>query len=198
MKKFLWLSLLGAAALAAPNPYRIVPGKGFGPFGPHLTLAQMEKQLPQGQFMEGETGGQKSATLYAMEPTRRITLMFNAKGRVRSMSIHGYESVWHTTQGIGLGTSLSALEKANGRPFKYRSLGMNEDAGRVLDWQGGKLTKPFAHVKITFAAAMHSKGYATLNDAEHQRAEADGQIFSSADALSRKLNPIVETLELEF
>jgi hypothetical protein len=193
-----WFFLLLGAAVAAPDPYRIEPGRGFGSFGPQLTLAEIEKKLPQGQYMEGETGGRKSVTLYAMEPGRRVTVFFHPQGRIRSMLIHGYESVWHTRQGIGLGTTLAALEKANGGPFKYRSLGMGEGSGQVIDWRGGKLSKPFQRVKITFAAAMHSKGYATLNDAEHQRVEAEGQVLSSADPLSRKLNPIVETLELEF
>lgn len=76
------------------------------------------------------------------------------------MCVHGTEGVWHTAQGIGLGTSLSTLERLNGRPFHFRSL----------------LSKVLIHTQLTFAGAMHSQGYNRLSEVEHQEAEADGKL----------------------
>lgn len=193
MRKTLLLAVTLLSAALAEN-FLIVPGRGFGPFGATMSLAQMEKKLPPGQFMTGD----RSASLYALEPERRIQVTLSAQGKIRSMSVHGTQGAWHTAQGIGLGTSLAQLERINGRPFKFRTLDMAEDAGRIVDWQGGKLARPFARVRLTFASAMHAKGNASLSDEEHLLVEKEGQVASSAELWARKLNPVVETLELLF
>lgn len=181
-------------ALAGPDPFLIVPGQGFGGFTRKLDRAHCEKQLPAGQYMEDDQGG---VSLYAMEPSKRITVRFSPQG-VQSMTIHGLEGVWHTSEGIGLGTTLKKLEKLNGRPFRFRSLGSTSDAGRVLDWQGGKLQKRLPGVQLTFASAMHAKGYSGLGDAEHQWVEAEGKTYLSSHPVAQKLDPVVETLGLVF
>ena len=194
MKKLLILLALGLTSTAAPDKYRIVPGQGFGPFTRSKTLAQLEKLVAPEEFATNESG----VTLYFLDPPKRVAVTLDKQNRVRSMEIHGHQGVWHTAEGIRLGTSLSTLEKLNGRPFRFRSLGMTEDAGRITDWQGGKLATVLANTQLTFASAMHSKGYNRLNEAEHQQAEADGKVVNSSDPLARKLNPIIETITLTF
>jgi len=194
MKKLLVLLALSLTSAAAPDKYRIVPGQGFGPFTGNQTVAQLEKLVRPEEFGTDETG----VTLYFMDPLQRVAVTLDKKKHVRSMQIHGSEGVWHTAEGIGLGTPLSRLEKLNGRPFLFRSLGTTDDAGRITDWRGGKLAKLLAKTELTFAGAMHAKGYNGLNDAEHQQAEADGKVMNSSHPLARKLNPIVETITLTF
>jgi len=192
LSKVLLVGLLSITARA--DDFLIVPGKGFGPFGPALSLARMEKMLPPGQFMSGD----HSVSLWAMEPSKRINLRLDGEGKIRTMSVHGTSGVWHTASGVHLGMSLLQLEQVNGGPFKFRSLGTSEDAGRILDWQGGKLARPFARVRLTLASAFHAPGYSTLNDEEHAMVEKAGLSVGSDDPLARKLNPLVETLELSF
>lgn len=142
--------------------------------------------------------GDRSVSLWAMEPSKRINIRLDGQGKIQTMSIHGTSGVWHTASGVHSGMSLLQLEKVNGGLFKFRSLGMSEDAGRILDWQGGKLARPFARVRLTLASAFHAPGYSTLTDEEHALVEKDGLSVGSDDPLARKLNPVVEPLEISF
>lgn len=194
-----WLILALSAALGAkPDPYLIVPGKGFGPFGPLMSLTQMEKKMEPGDYLEGENQGRPSAEIYAMDPFVRITLLLNHQREIRSMLVHGYMGKWHTAEGIRLGTPLARLERLNGRPFRFRSLSEQSEAGQVLDWQGGRLARSLPRVRITFASAMHSEGYSGLSEAEHRQVEKARAILTSSDPVVRRLNPIVESIELIF
>ncbi|MFN8611295.1 MAG: hypothetical protein U0931_27370 [Vulcanimicrobiota bacterium] len=181
-------------ASAAPGPYRIYPGRGFGPFSSKMSVSQLEKLVRPEEFGTNDSG----VCLYFMDPQKRVTVVLDKKQRIVSMDVHGYEGVWHTAEGIGLGTSLRTLERLNGRPFHFRSFGGTDDAGQILDWGGGKLDRALAHTRLTFATVMHSKGYGGLSEAEHLQSEADGKIFSSSDPLARKLDPILETITLVF
>lgn len=198
MKKLLLWMLLGALAWAKPDPYLIVPGKGFGVYGPSMTLAQMEKKMVAGDYLEGESLGRPTAEIFAMDPFVRITMFINHRRQIRSMLVHGYIGKWHTADGIRLGTTLARLEQINGRPFRFHSMSTRTESGRILDWQGGNLASRFGKVRITFASAMHSEGYSALSDNEKIRLEKPGLIFRSNEPLARRLNPIVETIELAF
>ncbi|MCW5871457.1 MAG: hypothetical protein KIS61_29650, partial [Candidatus Eremiobacteraeota bacterium] len=190
--------LLVGGALAKPDPYLIVPGRGFGAYGPSLTLAQMEKKMVPGDYLEGESLGRPSAEIFAMDPFLRITMVVNHRRQIRSMFVHGYMGKWHTAEGIRLGTSLARLEQINGRPFRFHALSNRLESGRIIDWQGGNLARRFAKVRLTFASAMHSEGYSALTDQEKIRVEKAGLILRSNEPPTRKLNPIVETIELAF
>lgn len=198
MKKLLLWALLSAVALAKGDPYLIVPGKGFGPYGPSMTLAQMEKKMVPGDYLEGESLGRPTVEIFAMDPFVRITMFINHRRQVRSMFVHGYMGKWHTAEGIHLGTTLAQLEQINGRPFRFHAMSDRPESGRILDWQGGRLASRFGKVRLTFASAMHSEGYSALSDKEKLRVEKAGVIFRSNEPLARKLNPIVETIELAF
>ena len=198
MKKALFLLALSAAVGAKPDPYLIVPGKGFGPFGPSMTVAQMEKKMESGDYLEGENLGRPSAEIYAMDPFVRITLLLNHQRQIRSMFVHGYMGKWHTAEGIRLGTTLATLERLNGRAFRFRSLSERPDACQIFDWQSGRLSRSLPKVRITFASAMHSEGYSALSAAERRKVEKAGTILTSSDPVVRRLNPIVETIELIF
>ena len=198
MKKWLLGLLLCACAYSKPDPYLIVPGKGFGAYGPSLTLAQMEKKMVAGDYLEGESLGRPTAEIFAMDPYVRVTMVLNHRRQVRSMFVHGYEGKWHTAEGVRLGTSLARLEQINGRPFRFHSMSDRPESGRIFDWQGGRLASRYARVRLTFASAMHSEGYGALSEQEKVRVEKAGVIFQSSQLLARKLNPIVDTIELAF
>lgn len=198
MKRFFFAMLLTAVALAKPDPYLIVPGKGFGIYGPKLTLEQMEKKMEPGNYLEGESLGRPTVEIFAMDPFVRIVMFVNHRRQVRSMFVHGYMGKWHTAEGIRLGTTMRSLESINGRPFRFHAMSDRPECGRIIDWGGGRLAGHFAKVRLTFASAMHSEGYSDLNDKEKIRVEKAGVIFRSNEPLARKLNPIVETIELAF
>ena len=187
----IFLLLVSGLAWAAPDPYLIIPGQGFGKFKASLGLAALEKLTPPGVFGSGEEG---SAQIEMIEPIKRIDVRYDAKKRVKAMEIHGYESKWHTREGLTLGTTLVALEKINGKPFKFRSF-EGDHGGQVTDWGAGKMAP--GRLKVTFASPMHSKGYGALSGPEKEAIEQP-HIYSSADSVAHRLNPIVETITLEF
>ena len=198
MKKALLVLALSVAVGAKPDPYLIVPGKGFGPFGPSMTLAELEKKMEPGDYLEGESLGHPSAEIYAMDPFVRITLLLNHQRQIRSMFVSGYMGKWHTAEGIRLGTTLVTLERLNGRAFRFHSLSEKPDACQVFDWQGGRLARALPKVRITFASAMHSEGYGGLSATERRQVERGGAVLTSSDPVVRRLNPIVEFIELLF
>ena len=198
MKKALLVLALSVTVGAKPDPYLIVPGKGFGQFGPSMTLAQMDKKMESGDYLEGEDLGRPSAEIYAMDPFVRITLLLNHRRQIRSMFVHGYMGKWHTAEGIRLGTTLATLERLNGRAFRFHSLSEKPDACQIFDWQGGRLARSLPKVRITFASAMHSEGYSGLSAAERRTVETRGAILTSSAPVVRRLNPIVESIELIF
>jgi hypothetical protein len=206
MKKLLicW-SLLTGLSLAAPDPYLIVPGQGFGRFHHDMSLSQLQKGLQQGEWGEGSDGqGQATASIYMMDSDKRVELQLDAHQHIRSMTIHGYtgagtKAVWHTRDGIALGTTLTTLERLNGVPFTFRSLAPDENSGEILDWHGGKLARALSGVRLSFASAMHSKGTTQgLTDADFARIEKPGAQLKSSDPALHKLDPVIDTITLRF
>ncbi|MGV8124525.1 MAG: hypothetical protein AB2L14_32660 [Candidatus Xenobiia bacterium LiM19] len=198
MKRFVLflLLLLAGVVYAAPDSYVIVPGQGFGQFRASLGLAGLEKLIKPEEFGEGECDGQPSADIFMMTPEKRITVLLDSKKKVRAMVVHGDKSVWHTKEGITLGTSLATLAKLNEKAFHFRSF-EGDHQGEVVDWGQGKLARSLPRVKITFASPMHANVYAGLNDAEKLEIEAP-RVYSSSDSVAIRLNPVVETIELEL
>ena len=196
MLRWFWFSLALLTCLnlvgAAPDPYSILPGQGFGKFKAALGLAALEKLTPPGVFGSGEGSAQINMT----EPTVRVDVVIDAKGKIKAMAIHGPESKWHTREGITLGTNLQTLEKLNGKAFRFRSF-EGERGGEILDWGQGKLSRTLRGVRVTFGSPMQAKGYNTLSGAEKEQIEKP-RSYSSSDSLAHRLNPTVETISLEF
>lgn len=165
----------------------IVIGQGFGPYRAELGEEGLQKTVDEAEIGFGDRG----IDLFFMQPERRVAVVIDA-GRVREMMIHGTDSVWHTPEGITLGSTLADLEAANGKPFRFH-LFEGEESGAVTDWQGGRLQG----LECIFASPFRAAGYDALSEAEKLALEKPGAL-SSDDAVARKLNPVVETLGLTF
>jgi len=188
--------IAAAAAFAASDPYIITPGQGFGQFKASLGIAGMEKLVKPEELGEGEIDGLPSAELFMMAPEKRVTVLLDSKKKVRAMAINGYKSVWHTKEGITLGTTLFTLEKLNGKAFQFRSF-EGDKSGEVVNWNQGALAKALPKVKIVFASPMHAAGYSKLSESEKLAIEKP-YMYASSNAVARKLNPVIETIELRF
>lgn len=93
-------------------------------------------------------GEMQSATfLFRNDPERKIEILWkdpDTKTAPQSADISGRKSRWHTTHGITLGTSVSQLERINGRSFRFVLTNDGTDmAEETISWRGGLLQKEF-------------------------------------------------------
>ena len=145
-KMILTLFVLCLTTLAgADDGYLIVPGRSVGKIGASTTRADLvrmfgaanvkEARIPLG---EGETA--PGTVVFPGDKKRRIEILWNSKKLINTVSITGKSSLWHTADGISLGTRLSKLEELNGKPFSFSGLGWDY-GGNILSWEQGRLEK---------------------------------------------------------
>lgn len=188
-----WFLTTAAAVQAEPDPFLIVPGRGIGPFQAGMTRSAIQKLLKPEELGEQGEGG--ALTAYFLNTEKRIAMLLDERGKVTALSLHGDRSVWHTANGITLGTPLSLLHKLNGKPLRLRGFDGSARSGQLIDWGGGALAKGLAKVKLTFASPARAAGYGRLTEAQKLEVEKPRDFFST-DAELRQLDPVVETLEL--
>lgn len=143
MKRILLLLLVLALPALAKENTLIVPGKSVGPITANSTRADLVRlfgaaNLKDGTLYEAEGEEVPGSVLFPKDPQRRLEILWTKRKRVATLKFYGQRSVWHTAEGITLGTSLAQLEKLNGKPFKFSGFGWDY-GGQILDWQGGKL-----------------------------------------------------------
>ncbi len=94
-------------------------------------------------------GEMESATfLFPNDPERQIKILWkdpDAKTEPQSADIFLVKkSRWHGAHGITIGTSVSELERLNGRPFRFTLKNDGTDmAEELISWRGGSLEKEF-------------------------------------------------------
>jgi hypothetical protein len=95
----------------------------------------------------GEGEMQSGTFLFPKDPQRQIEMLWkdpDNKTVPESAQIWGKKSFWHGVHGITLGTSVSELERLNGRPFRFALTNDGMDmAEETISWQGGRLEKEF-------------------------------------------------------
>ncbi|MCB0639171.1 MAG: hypothetical protein KDC54_21235 [Lewinella sp.] len=96
-----------------------------------------EVYLGEGLYEEG-------VVLFPDNPRRRVEIYWEPQFdpvRPSYLRISGYqgETDWKTTEGITVGTTLTELNRLNGRPFQLYGFGWDY-GGSVVDWMGGQLS----------------------------------------------------------
>lgn len=184
-----------AITLANPDLWLIPPDGSSG----RITKTTSETDLIQafgkgqvvsGSYYVGEDIEIPGTILYPDEPTKRLELTWKDKQLNRvpeQVHIYGEKSLWHTTKGITLGTSLNELELLNGRPFKL--IGFDIDyQGTVMSWNGGLLESDF---KTNHHITIRLKPPLNTNATPEELASLGGTEFTSDNATMKKANPRV-------
>lgn len=128
------------AAAAPANT--VTCGGTFAKDATHLKLAIKfdSRNIVFGE-VDGPEGSKIKATiLYPNDPRRRLEVIWHndaARTDLSLVAING-QSQWSAPRGLKLGTSVAALEKINGRPFRLTGFGADGTAS-VLGWEGGAL-----------------------------------------------------------
>ncbi|CAN5511793.1 hypothetical protein BH10CYA1_BH10CYA1_53030 [soil metagenome] len=141
---------------------------------------------------EGETAD--GTVIFPNDAKRRASFVWkNTKKRDLPERIFVWDtpSSWQLPNEITTGTTLIALEKMNGKPFKMSGFDWDY-GGNVLSWNGGKLE--------TALKSKSGKVSATLQlvpTSKHYPDELIGdREISSSNANMRKLNPTVGTVNI--
>jgi hypothetical protein len=102
--------------------------------------------------------------------------------------------MWHTADGITLGTTLLELERINRRPFRLAGFGWDY-SGTVLSWSHGALDPVFGSdgSKKVYVRLI----YSNPAPPEYRAVMGDGN-FSSGHPAMQKINPHVYQMVFIF
>ncbi len=204
------LGSIAVTALAADNDWLIVPGQRVGPITPRTTRADLVRMFGAKNVQDDEIaitdGDRESGTrIFADQPNNSLAILW--KGDAPESSVRSIifcdaseplsSCKWHTAEGISLGTSLKALEKANGRKFKLNGFDWGY-GGLITSWQGGHLEGLAGACGRVTLRLDPPPGPPTDERSELlQRVEGDVEFWSS-DSAMQALNPTVDHMSISF
>lgn len=184
-----YIAALVLAALASPTPdspdFLIVPGSRVGTITSKCTIADVARAYGETNVRLKREGGVIALVLFPDDSTRRIEVAFADTVNLRypkSVTIRGSESVWHTAEGVTLGTTVDQLQKLNAKPFEFNGFGWDY-GGQVVNWHGGAMARD-SSIAIRLDA-LH------LFDNKPYRSVMGEKKVSSSNRLARELRPYV-------
>jgi hypothetical protein len=186
------LAAVVATACGAAVPTLIRRGE-VGPVKAKMTHQNLEKlgEVTDNTFNIGD-GTRPCSDLWMNDATRHIRVLWNSNKRAEIALVTGQATVYHTADGITLGTTLRQLEKLNGKPFKMSGFGWDY-GGRITDWDGGKLVRLKG---ISFVLEFEPLRWTGLPD-QGQSISGDRSLLSSTPELHR-LDPHVSRIEVDL
>jgi hypothetical protein len=149
---FYFLGTILGASQAPPDPWLILASGTKGAINVHTTREQLVRLYGASSVVDqdadvGEGEIERETVLFPKDPKRRIEIFWknsDKRAEPASASIRGTASRWHAVHGISLGTTLTELQRANGRPFRFALVGDGTDmAHDEISWHGGSLEKDF-------------------------------------------------------
>ena len=181
-----------AARTLKKNDWLIVPGKRFGPITATTTERELIRLFGRRNVRRGaahrtaDHQGEKVTVVF--RSTRNEIQVFWKKRYTHPDYVRTYAKGgrWRTGSGLRIGSSLAAVEKANGRPFGLS--GFEWDYGGFASWNKGRLPRSLL---IRFATT------APLPSRQMGKILGDVQL-KSTDILVRKARPVVSQISLTF
>jgi len=137
--------------------------------------------------------------VYPNDELHKLEIIWKDKQNFRNpdcVIIRGSRSVYRTSEGITLGTSMKELEKLNGKSFTF--YGFEWDfQGLVLDWWGGKLgylSEPTGAEESGAMSVSLTLGNTDNVPWEEISTIIGDKVISSLDKTAQKMNPTVNNL----
>jgi hypothetical protein len=201
--------LLAFVQIRDANPWTIAPDGKSGAITETATEADLkriygEQNVEAGKIHLGEGEFESGTVLFPEDPMKRIEVLWSdAEGKRYPKSVHlggirnaafPDRSVWRTTYGITLGTTLFELERINRKPFRLAGFAFDY-SGTVLSWNGGALEGVFVSdgTKKVFVRLIYSEPAPP----EHREVLGD-RSFSSGHPAMQKINPHVYQMIFVF
>ncbi|MFG1478184.1 hypothetical protein V5F53_05885 [Xanthobacter sp. V4C-4] len=169
-----------------------------GPFAPNSTALNLAADFGQSNVVSGTVTSPDGSTspgvvLLPNDPALAMEISFKDPGALASPRRISFteESAW-TVNGIGIGTSLADLEKANGGPFRIQGFG-GEAGGVVADWQNGRFANIGGGCRLGVQLALP----ATVSGATQGKVSGPRRLVST-DAAVRAANPTVGVFWINY
>ena len=174
----------------------IVPGERIGPVTAASTRQSLAKQIGADNVRpseipigEGET--LKGLLVYPGTANELQIIWKDAGGTPASIVLYGAQDggetgKWRTREGLGIGSPLGEVERANDRAFRLYGFGWDY-GGRTAGWSGGKLNEAM-YMDFRPTADLGKAAEAVMGDAE----------FSSGHPVMQQLKPVVRRIAIEF
>jgi len=149
---FLFLVAMQSLGQATVDPWLILAGGEKGSINAHTTRQDLVRIYGASHVVDqdadvGEGEIEPETVLFPKDPERRIEVLWknpDQRAEPASASIRGKASRWHAVHGISLGTTLTQLQRLNGRPFRFDLVNDGTDmANELISWHGGSLEKDF-------------------------------------------------------
>lgn len=137
--------------IAIDATWLIEPGKRVGQITGSTTLADLERLYGKANVKAGPVPGPEGTTLqgavlFPKDAHRTLTVIWKERSSpatAANVRMSGKETLWHTAEGITLGTTLKELEQLNGGPFTLSGFDWDY-GGTILSWgDRGKLRDRF-------------------------------------------------------
>lgn len=193
----------GTTTPAAPIPaedWLIEPGHRVGSITSRTTLAELQKLFGKQNVRAGKVPGPEGtewdgAFLFPDQPDKKLKLIWKEASKPQTVGIAIIESpksVWHTSEGISVGTTLRELEAMNHGPFTLSGFDWDY-GGTVLSWgDHGKLRPKFQQ-----NGGLVVRLYPALEgDPKALQKVAGDETFSSSNPAMQLLNPTVSELQV--
>ena len=194
--------LFASVQIPDANSWTISVDGHSGSITPTTTETDLQRMyrpenIKNGEIQIGEGEVESGTVVFPDDPLKRIEVLWaDPEKRVpKSVYVGGIynaayadKSLWRTTYGITLGTTLSELERINRKPF--RLAGFDWDySGTVLSWNSGVLEGVFGSEgrKKVFLRL----GYSSDPVPPEHRAVQGDRSFSSGHPAMQKINPHV-------
>lgn len=135
-----------------------------------------------------------ASVLFPRDASKRIALVWRDSVRRSGVAVavvRGERSFWSLPGGLGLGSTVTELEKRNGRALLLTGLGPAH-TGQVLGWNNGALAGSLARVNLQ----LGEYNYALLSAPARQQLLV-GPYLSSLRAV-QLLNPAVVEFRVQF
>ena len=191
----IFLSILFTSFAIAEDAWLIIPDKLVGQISKDSSFEELQQAYGVSNVIKrdidiGEGQMTPGIVIYPNDEQKKLELLLEADGQISYVQLNGDLSLWHTEEGIALGTSLKELEIINKGSFSLAGFGWDY-SGTVYDWFEGILTK---YDKPERALYVRLRPDTALNSGKLQGDKA----FSSKNDDMQSVNPKIYSMIIKL
>lgn len=185
-----------APAAEAPNPIQdtvVIPGERVGPVTSDTSRAELGEMFGEEVLIDQEIGvGEgftEPGTVVDLDDGQQFSIIWQDEARSQPLMAKDFGPAWRTPEGLGVGTSLEALQKALGQ-FQLYGFGWDYEGTLVLE----NSDLDSYHGDLFLRVRPDSKAIAD-HDSAYKALMGDG-VFASDNPNLMALQPQVYAMEV--